>query len=211
MKHFSTEEWIDFVNQLLSGERRDTMQAHLDSGCEPCAKTVSLWQRVRQTAAAEAAYEPPAGAVRIAKAAFAAAGFASKQEESKSFAEVLFDSFKQPVMVGARSGLATSRQMLYRADPYQIDLQIEPKPGVNSLVVTGQLMDIADVGSTQGIPVTLSNHRGSSLVAKTNQFGEFSLEIEDSGDLELSVPGRREQPIVIALGNALNRFSRGNA
>jgi hypothetical protein len=211
MKHFSTEEWIDFANELLKGEQRNAMQAHLDGGCEPCAKTVSLWQRVRQSAAAEAAYQPPAGAVRMAKAAFAAAGMAAKPEASKSFVEVLFDSFMQPAMVGARSGLSTSRQMLYRADPYQIDLQIEPKPGVNSLVITGQLMDIADVGGTQGIPVTLSNHRGSSLVAKTNQFGEFSLEIEDSGDLELSVPGRREQPIVISLGNALSRFSRGNA
>jgi hypothetical protein len=100
--------------------------------------------------------------------------------------------------------------MLYRADPYQIDVQIEPKPGSNRMVVTGQLLDLSHPGVAGGnIQVTLSNRRGNTVVAATNQFGEFSVEIENSGDLELTIPGEGDQPIVICLRNALGNLHGG--
>jgi hypothetical protein len=102
--------------------------------------------------------------------------------------------------------------MLYRADPYQIDIQIEPKPGSNRLVITGQLLDLSHPGVIgRDIQVTLSNRRGNTVLAATNQFGEFSGEIENSGDLELSVPGEGDQPIVISLRNALGKLPGGKA
>ena len=65
-----------------------------------------------------------------------------------------------------------------------IVVQIEPKPGTNRLVITGQLLDLSNSGVIgRDIPVTLSNHRGHSVVASTNQFGEFTGEVENSGDL----------------------------
>ena len=35
------------------------------------------------------------------------------------------------------------RQMLYRAEPYQIDIQLEAQPERNRLVVTGQLLKVS--------------------------------------------------------------------
>jgi hypothetical protein len=46
-------------------------------------------------------------------------------------------------------------------------------------------------------------------MAAANQFGEFSGEIENSGDLELSIPGSGDQPIVISLRNALGNLPGG--
>jgi len=45
MKHFTTEEWIDLVNQVVSPSRKRAMEEHLEGGCESCPKTVSRWQR----------------------------------------------------------------------------------------------------------------------------------------------------------------------
>jgi hypothetical protein len=102
--------------------------------------------------------------------------------------------------------------MLYRADPYQIDIQIEPKPGGNRLVITGQLLDLSSPGVMgRDVQVTLSNRRGNSIVVATNQFGEFSCEIENSGDLELSIPGLDATPIEISLRNALGNLPGGKA
>src|SRR5208282_5990105 len=113
MKHFSTEGWIDFVNHIVTSDQQQAMQGHLATGCKRCKETVSLWQKVSKTAAADA---------------------------------------------GARSVVIGTRQMLYRADPYQIDIQIEPKPGTNRLVVTGQLLDLSNPGVIgRDIHVTLSN------------------------------------------------------
>jgi hypothetical protein len=212
MKHFSTEEWVDFVNQMVTTDQQQAMQKHLGTGCKRCTDTVSLWQKVSTTAAAEASYQPSLDSVRLAKAAFAASGSAQKKKESQGLIEVLFDSFLQPAMAGARSVVIGTRQMLYRADPYQIDIQIEPKQGSNRLVITGQLLDLSHPGVIgRDIQVTLSNHRGHSVVASANQFGEFSGEIENSGDLELSIPGQADQPIVISLRNALGNLRGGEA
>jgi hypothetical protein len=210
MKHFSAEEWVDFVNQIVTIGQKAAMQKHLATGCNRCMETVSLWQKISKTASAEANYQPPTDAVRLAKAAFATAGMAKREQKSQGLIEVLFDSLLQPALAGARSVVIGTRQMLYRADPYQIDIQIEPKPGSNRLVITGQLLDLSNPGVIgRDIRVTLSNHRGHSIVAATNQFGEFTGEIENSGDLELSVPGTGDQPIVISLRNALGHLPGG--
>ena len=210
MKHFSTEEWVDFVNQVIASNQREAMQKHLATGCKHCMATVSLWQKISKAAAAEASYQPSADTVRLAKSAYLTTRLNTKQKEPRKLIEVLFDNFLQPAVAGARSVVIGTRQMLYRADPYQIDIQIEPKPGSNRLVITGQLLDLSHPGIIgRDIQVTLSNRRGNNTLAPTNQFGEFSGEIENSGDLELSIPGDSDQPIVISLRNALGNLPGG--
>jgi hypothetical protein len=204
MKHFREEEWIDFVNQVTPAKQREAMQKHLAGGCKRCMETVVIGQRIRQTAALEASYQPPAASVRIAKAAFAVVGRTMQPTASGHFVELLFDSFLQPLQVGARSSGLGTRQMLYRADTYQIDIQIEAKPEGNCLVVTGQILDVSSPGVVgRDLNMTLSNHRGHVIHTVTNQFGEFRAELENSDDLELSFPGQSEKPIVISLRNAL--------
>jgi hypothetical protein len=212
MEHFTTEKWIDFVNQAVDSNQNHLMEQHLKQGCKRCMKTVSLWQRVRLSAASEANYQPPEGAVRIAKAAFAAAGSASRGEGAGSRIKVLFDSFLQPVFEGARSAGASTRQMMYRADPYQIDIQVEDKPGRNRLVVTGQLLDLSNPSVIgRDIRIVLSNMCGQVADAITNQFGEFSGEIENSGDLQMTFATPGVHPIVISLREALGHRPKEKA
>ena len=212
MKHYSTEEWVDFVNHTVTAGQQQAMQKHLATGCKRCTETVSLWQKVSKTASAEANYQPPADAVRLAKAAYLTNRLNTPPKESRSLVEVLFDSFLQPAVAGARSVVIGTRQMLYRADPYQIDIQIEAKPGTNRLVITGQLLDLSNPGVVgRDIQITLSNHRGNTVLAATNQFGEFSSELENTGDLELTIPGEAEEPINISLRNALGNLPGGKS
>ena len=207
MNHFTAEEWIDFVNQVASPKRQEVMKKHLGTGCKQCGGTVALWQKLHNTAAMEASYQPPEAHVRIAKAAFAAAGGVAQRKEMSGFVEVLFDSFLRPMVAGARSGGLGTRQMLYRADPYQIDLQIEAKPEGNLLMVTGQLLDVSSPGVVgRDVKITLSAHRGNVIHTVTNQFGEFRGEVENTGDLELAFPGQGEKSIVISLRNALGHL-----
>jgi hypothetical protein len=212
MKHFTTEEWIDFVNQMTAHKKQEAMRKHLGSGCKGCREKFALWQKVRGTAVSEANYQPPADAVRVVKAAYASARIAGQEEEAKSLVEVLFDSFLQPEVAGARSRATGARQMLYRADSFQIDLQIEPKPGSNHMVVTGQLMDVSTPEIvSRGVQIKLSNFRENVVHTVTNEFGEFCCEMDNSGDLELSVPGRTGKPISISLRNALGDWPGGRA
>jgi hypothetical protein len=204
MEHFTTELWINFVNQAVDSNSYELMAQHLKQGCKRCNETVSLWQRVRQSAASEANYQPPEDAVRVAKATFAGTGLAGQRKGTGSRIKVLFDSFLQPVVEGARSAATATRQMLYRADPFQIDVQVEAKPEGNRIVVTGQLLNLSSPAIIgEGARIVLSNMRGHVVHAVTNQFGEFSGEIENSGDLQMTFASPGTQPIVISLRDAL--------
>jgi phage FluMu protein Com len=208
MKHFSTEEWIDFANEAIAKGRRQEMQSHLDEGCPRCKKVASLWQKVRQTAKSVAECQPPESAVRIAKAGFSAGQLQGKPARVPGLVEVLFDSFLQPAVEGARSeAVSGMRQMLYRADPYQVDVQIEAKPGANKLVVTGQLLDLRNPDAPgRDVPVIISNLRGHVVRTVTNEFGEFREEVQSSSDLELKLLGDDDQAVIISLRDALGRL-----
>ena len=208
MEHFAIERWIDFVNQAVDTNEKQLMERHLQQGCKRCRKTVSLWQKVWQSAASEANYQPPEHAVRLARAAFAEAGLAGQRKGAGSRIKLLFDSFLQPAFDGARSAGTGTRQMLYRADPFQIDIQVEAAAGRNLIVVTGQLLNLSNPGILdEGTRIALSNMRGKVVNAMTNQFGEFSGEIENSGDLQMTFANPSSRPIVISLRDALGSLS----
>jgi hypothetical protein len=95
------------------------------------------------------------------------ARWADRRNQKSRVIEVLFDSSLKPVFSSARAAYTGIRHMLYRADPFQIDLQIETKPGHDRMVVTGQVLELGRseiFGS--GFHVTLSN-RSASFSSKS--------------------------------------------
>ncbi len=207
MKHSNAVGWSDFVNHLAGSDRQE-MHGHRGARRKHCVQTVALWQKVANAAVLEASYQPAPEKVRFVKAAFALAGLATKRQEMAGVIQLLHDSFSQPFTVGIRSAPRRIRQLLYRAEPYQIDLQIELPPEGNRLVVTGQLLDVSRpemVG--RDVHVTLSDGREYMVNTVTNEFGEFRAEVENSGDLELSLLSPGGKPIVVLVRGALERAS----
>ena len=211
MNHFRAEEWIDLVNRVTTKEQTAAMQKHLAAGCKECAEHVALWQKVHNFAASESTYQPPEQAVRSAGALFSTAAWTSSPNKATGCVELLFDSLMQPAYSGARTAGTGIRQMLYRADSFQIDLQIEARPGGRLIIVTGQVLDVSRpeiIGS--GLQVTLSNRRGNLVHAMTNEFGEFHVEIQNSGNLELTLRSNPEKPIVISLKDPMGDLPAGD-
>lgn len=204
MQHFANTEWIDLLNQVASSSEKLAMEKHLQEGCERCAKTLARWQRIRQALVAEPSYQPPTEAVRIAKAAFAGSEWALERKAASRVTEVLFDSFMHLAREGVRSAGNGTRRLLYRADPFQVDLQIEAPAGSSKILVVGQLLDLRHPEiDGRDVPFMLSNLRGQVIQATTNQFGEFREEIENSGHLELVFHRTTEKPILVSLPDAL--------
>jgi len=200
MMSLDVVEWTDFA----SDDWQKAMQKHLGAGSKRCLETLASWQKAANAAAVDASYQPPTETVHIAKAAFATSALTATPPETGGLIELLFDSFSHAALAGIRSAAMSIRQMLYRAEPYQIDIQLEAQPERNRLLVTGQLLDVSHpevVG--REVQVTLSDGRESVVNTMTNQFGEFRGEVENSGDLELSFLGLSGKPIVILLRRAL--------
>jgi hypothetical protein len=206
MKHFGAAEWIDFVNGVVEPAHKTAMQKHLGERCQVCEAEVARWGRIRQVTAREKDYQPPKEIVHMAKAAYSASGWARDRKAGKGVVELLFDSFRQPLVAGVRSVGSAPRRMLYAADDLKIDLQVEPQAEGQTIIVTGQLLDSRQPGAVvRDMKVTLSNGRGRTIEARTNEFGEFREEIEDGGDLHLTLPGSSGEPLVISLPDILGR------
>ena len=208
MRHSKVLECSDLVNHAASDIRRRVLGEHRGTRRKRYVEAVAPWQKLAKAAAFEANYQPSLETVQVVKAAFATAGFAARRQETRGLLQLLYDNFSHPAPAGIRSAGMRIRQMLYRAEPYQIDLHIELQQERNRLVVSGQLVDLSHpemVG--RDVRVTLSDGRESVANTVTNQFGEFRGEIENSGDLELSLLPPTGKPIVILIRGALKRLS----
>ena len=206
MKHFGAAEWIDFVNGVVDPAQKTALQKHLGEGCQVCGAEVAWWDRIRQITAREKDYQPPKEIVHMAKAAYSASGWARDPKAGKGVIELLFDSFRAPLVAGVRSVGSAPRRMLYAADDLKIDLQVEPQAEGQTVILTGQLLDLRQrSAAVRDMKVTLSNGRGRTIETRTNEFGEFREEIEEGGDLHLTLPGSRGEPLVISLPHILGR------
>lgn len=205
MKHFATGDWIDFVNHVARPNREAALQKHLAEGCESCAAELQRWMRIRRVAARENQYQPPRELVHMAKVAFSRSAWARDRKQAKGTIELLFDSFRQPLLAGVRAATVAPRRMLYLVDRLEIDLQVESHAEGRTIVVTGQLLDLRHPTAVRDRRVTLSNLRSRTVETSTNEFGEFREQIEDSGDLQLMIHGGRGEPFAITLPDVLGR------
>lgn len=181
MPHFSLEEWADFARDLIKGDQKTSMQTHLESGCKPCVRIFGTWARVREAAAREKAYQPPESAVRSIK------GLGAVHIPPKSsLVRLLFDSSSNPIAAGVRSAATVARQLLYGVGAYRIDLRMEPQMDSDKVSLVGQILNSADPARhAAGVPVVLLKGRKVLAESHTNGFGEFHLQCDLEGSLQL--------------------------
>jgi hypothetical protein len=195
MKHFVMQEWVDFVRGVVSEEQSSAMQKHLDKGCSDCHKLLETWKHVLECADRETSYQPPEAYVRMAKAQFALSRPNQARSREVSYADLVFDSFAQPVTPGIRSNLTRARQLVFQKGSYSIDMRIEPQ--VDRLAIVGQVLDSGRANSALGdIPVRLLAYRQQTT---TSHFGEFQFEVEQMEDLELLFILSKEHDLMISI------------
>jgi hypothetical protein len=194
MTHYSLEQWVDFARNAVGEEQKRKMESHLETGCVGCSKELGMWQRLHQVARRESAYVPPDGTLRTANASFADQSL-RRTPAKTGVASLLFDSFRSPLLAGTRSTGNASRQVLYGAGTYRIDVRIEPKMDSEKVILIGQVLNSAS--PEERLPelrVTLFKGRKVLAESTTRQFGEFQIECELEGGFRLMVmlPGRTE-------------------
>src|SRR4051812_21443060 len=102
MKHFTSEDWIDFVRDVQSPAMTAQMKEHL-AQCDACQKSFRLWSAVNKAAAKDLDYAPPSDAVRLARSLFEPA---KPQSLGNLVAKLIFDSAQQPVTEGVRGSVS---------------------------------------------------------------------------------------------------------
>jgi hypothetical protein len=186
MKHFTVWEWVDFVGNVGGTDSHSAMSAHL-GGCSTCQRTVEMLRSVSELALRESAYEPPARALRYAQAVYSLYR-PEKSGLARLIAHLIHDSAAVPVPAGIRAEDRLSRHLVYQAENYYLDLQLEYQPS-GRVTLIGQLANQATPTiSTANVPVCLMERSTPLATTLCNQLGEFHLECAPSRYLRLHLP-----------------------
>lgn len=208
MKHVPQEALAEFVRETLSDSESISVREHI-SACSECRELVEVFRQVVLTGANELAYEPPDGIVRAVKAYFEAE---QRSAEPSGMFELLFDSLAQSAVAGARSSVASARQLLYRVGSVYVDMRVDSETNSDRAALVGQMLDSAHPGHpVAGVPVILMDGRKSLVSTVSNNNGEFHLEFLLKNNLRLSVMVGDKCPVYLPITGVEDRRRPGMA
>ncbi len=192
MKHFDIAKWSDFVRDSVGEGERAAMQAHLASGCQKCRHTAELLRKVAATARRHSQVQVPDYALRCARAIFLLQQPEKVQILPGIAARLLYDSFREPLPAGVRTQQRLSRQALYQAGDYSLDLRLENESGTSRVTLVGQIQNRKQPGKRLGgVPVLLFSGKQVLGQAFSNSLGEFQMEYAPTQHVRLYLPVRQ--------------------
>jgi len=209
MKHFDISEWTDYARGVAPDAQQAAMETHVLS-CGRCRSTLDLVQRVADCARAESGYEPPHQAVKWAKAISALLS-PRKSWFSRLVPRLVYDSLRDPVLVGLRAEDRVSHHMLYEAGDFNVDLRLEQEKGSRVVTLVGQLTNRLEPESPLAeAPVLLLERKDIVAHAVYNRFGEFQMDYPPTQHLRLCIavgaPGIRIELPLARLMTAIPEF-----
>src|SRR3989441_1493780 len=175
MNHFDISKWADFVRGLIEESAQVAMKRHLASGCRKCRRITDLLHNLVTAARNDSQVQVPDYALRCARANF----FLQQPEKVQILpripARLLYDSFREPLPAGLRTQQRLSRQALYQAGDYSLDLRLENERGSSRVALVGQIQNRKQAGKRLGGggPELLSPAKMFLRTAAGNSWGEF--------------------------------------
>src|SRR5712691_4438639 len=184
MNHFDISKWADFVRSLIEESAQVAMERHLASGCRKCRRTTD-----QAATRSDSQVHVPDYALRCARAIF----FLQQPEKVQILpripTQLLYDSFREPLPAGLRTQQRLSRQTLYQAGDYSLDLRLENERGSSRVALVGQIENRNHPEKrVSNVPVLLVSGKQILAHVVSNSLGEFQMEYMPSKHLRLYVP-----------------------
>jgi hypothetical protein len=207
MEHFSERPWADFVRGISGPEISKDIRAHLAADCSKCKTALDAWSRVQKLASAEDAYAPPENLVRLVKLGFASRPAPQPRAWTPAnwtLANLVFDSFTQPLPAGVRSAALSAWQVVYEAEGLTVDLRFGHRAQSQTVHLVGQVFDKRAVRLSQSDAIIQVSTEHDYVVATTvvNAMGEFHIEFKPQDHLWLSVKAAERNTVRIPLTNS---------
>jgi hypothetical protein len=188
MKHYSIAQWVDLSRGLMPEADSKTMAGHLADGCTECRDLAEFCERLDEVCAEMASAPPPESVVRSARAIFPTQTIVELAPVPRITAQLIYDSLLAPGPAGLRATWQLGWQALYRAGDCSLDLRVEPELSSTRAALIGQISNHTIPENTmENIPVYLKSGRSVVAEARSNRFGEFQMEYEQHGRLQLCV------------------------
>jgi len=183
--HLSSEVALDFIEGHLTKEQETFWTQHLES-CSDCAQDVSQWRqlgiKLKRSHLMNAPEQDLQNVMKI---------FPQRPDEGGStlrsvLAAIVFDSFLQPAMAGARGSAAVSaRQLVMRAEEFDIHVKIWGE--LDHKQMLGQLLPRRGQDFVRNARFHLLRNGERLETTATDAMGEFHFTDVPEGDLSLQI------------------------
>lgn len=188
MRHYGIEEWVDFARGLTPKAEKAVMRGHLSAGCSECQEMATFCSSLSDLCLGMAERAVPDWVVRNALAICPARKPKAPRRILRLPIELIYDSFLAPLPAGLRSAWQRGWQALYRSGDCSVDLRVEPEVHSSRAALIGQISNHAlPKNSMEGLPVYVRQGRLVVAETRSNEFGEFQMEYEQRGRLQLCV------------------------
>ena len=181
--HLTVEETLDLIEGRARESQITFWTSHAEA-CPDCREQLKNWKQLHFSLKNRVLESAPQGLVRQAEAIFAAPtdGWVPKLREI--LASVVFDSFAQPALAGAR-GTGTSRQVVLRAEEFDIHVRISGESEKRHM--TGQVLARGETSFVQGAMLHLVHDGKRFESTSVDKLGEFEFQGVPDGLLSLQM------------------------
>lgn len=185
--HLSAEEAVDLVEKKASPDQIRFWDAHMAT-CSTCRNQVEDWSRIRALLNRKNLESAPEALVARAESVFEPP--VARKSLREILASVVFDSFAQPALVGARGG-SGSRQFLLTGEEFDIHVRVWALGAARR--ITGQILSRGEPEQLEGAHLYLLQEGKRIATAQADEFGEFEFEevVEGPLSLEIELPHLR--------------------
>jgi hypothetical protein len=184
----NTEQLALYARDRLEPALKETITAHLSTGCQACERQLTWVQSILDAINADPAEELPEALKTAANRIFADHN-RGRAERNRSILHAIltFDSAWIPVPVGVRAPAFGQRRLLFHAGPFEIDLEVtRMRRGAFDLL--GQVMPVECIPASSEVTVRQRGTRASSV----DERGFFSFHSVEPGVVGLTFKlGRR--------------------
>lgn len=183
--HLTTEAALDFAEGRLNKEEAAFWKKHMEI-CSDCARNVQEWTQLRMDLRRTDLVSAPERDLQNVYEILEPGTGGEPAARRSTLATIVFDSFLQPALAGARGGSGTaSRQLVMRAEEFDIHLKIWGDQNHRQLM--GQLLPRKGTGFVSAARFHLLCNGERLESTGTDEMGEFRFTDLPEGVLSLQI------------------------
>jgi hypothetical protein len=182
--HLSSEIAADFVEGRLAKEEHDFWTRHVEA-CAACTADIRQWRQLGQDLKRSHLRSAPEELLDKVNDTFQDRREEHPSGRRSAVARLIFDSFQQPAFAGARGATVAARQLVMRAEEFDIHIKIWGEPDHRQML--GQMLPRGGDEFVRIARFHLLRNGERIESAGVDETGEFHFTDVPEGDLSLQI------------------------
>ncbi len=182
--HLSSELALDLLEGRLPHEEESFWYGHAE-GCMECRAEISNWREFKTDLSLAHLQSAPEEAVKRVIESFPAAPGERALTSRLIWASLVFDSFFEPALAGGRGAAAAARQLVMRAEEFDIHIKIWGE--LDHRQMLGQILPRSETRFVESAKLHLMQNGERIETATADETGEFHFTDLPEGSLSIQI------------------------